>query len=166
MTTTDKSLVRLRATMADPRPRISQPVTSYPYPKTITELARHRTAQLDARGPEDPPACHYSEHGPLVLRPLGGQSYESLYCGLWWDCQRCASSTLYPSRDQAYDHGEPYNTGTGWEKYTPDGWTPISGDEAAAYWAALAAWNEARQAKPKPRRRQSAAHRHARGPAA
>jgi hypothetical protein len=149
-------------TTTDPRPRISQPVTAYPYPKTITELTKHRATQLEARSSEDPPVCHYSEHGVLVLRPLDRQSYESLYCGLWWDCQRCASSTLYPSRDQCYDHGEPYNTGSGWEKFTGHGWAPISDEEAAAFWATLTAWHEARQPKPKAPRRQSAAHRHAR----
>src|SRR6185437_5110240 len=138
------------------RPRISQPVTSYPYPRTIAELIQIRRAQLEARGPENRPVCHYSEHGPLMLRPLEQQSYESLYSGLWWDCQRCASSTLYPSRDSAYDRGEPYNTGRGWEKHTPGGWVPISDEEAAEYWGRLAAWNEARQPKPRPRRRQSA----------
>jgi len=159
MKTADKDLARLRAAMDDPRPRISEPVTGYPYPRTIPELIQYRRAQLEARGPEDPPGCPTSgEHGPLVLRPLDRQSYESLYCGLWWDCQRCASSTLYPSRDSAYDRGEPYNTGHGWEKFDGHGWTPVSDDEAAAYWADLAAWNEARQPKPKPRRR-TAAHR-------
>jgi hypothetical protein len=170
MTTTEplspKSLARLRAAMDDPRPRISQPVTSYPYPRTIPELIQYRRAQLEARGPEDPPVCHYSEHGLLVLRPLEGQSYESLYCGLWWDCQRCASSTLYPSRDLCYDHGEPYDTGRGWEKHTPGGWAPVSDDERHTFWSALKAWDEARQPKPRAPRRQSAAHRHARGPAA
>lgn len=163
MTTTEplspKSLARLRAAMADPRPRISQPITSYPYPRTVADLIEQRRAQLEVRGPEDPPTCPtYAGHGPLTPRPLERQTYEQLYCGLWWDCERCTGGVSYPSRDLAYDHGEPYNTGRGWEKFTPAGWVPVSDDEAAEFWARLAAWNEARQPKPRPRRRQYAAH--------
>lgn len=146
-----------------PMPRISALITGYQYPRTITELITLRTAQLEEH-PEETRNCP-NGHGPMQPRPLAPQTYEQLYCGLWWDCKSgCASSGARTSRDLAYDHGEPYNTGHGWEKFDGARWVQISDAEASAFWATLIAWHEARQPK-KRKRRLTAAHRHALGPA-
>lgn len=145
-----------------PRPRISELVKGYQYPRTVDELVRLRLAQLEALGPQQRICPSSKEHGPMPLREISAsrQTYEQLYCGLWWDCKACHSGSTQPSRDLAYDHGEPYNTGRGFEKFDGRGWVPISEAEVEAFWAKLTAWHEARQPKPK-RRRQRAAHRHA-----
>ena len=143
------------------RPRISGPVKGYRYPRTVAELIALRSAQLEAR-PEQLRvySCPHG-HGPQQPRPLGQQTYEQLYCGLWWDCKNgCTSSALVQSRDLAYDHGEPYHDGYGWEKFDGASWAPISDREAAQFRAQLKAWHAAREPKPR-RKRLTAAHRHA-----
>jgi hypothetical protein len=38
-------------------------------------------------------------HGYLALRdPPGGWTPEQRWCGTWYDCTRCTSGVLYPSR--------------------------------------------------------------------
>jgi hypothetical protein len=142
------------------RPRISDIITSYPYPHTIAELVTLRTAQLKEQ-PGETRDCPHG-HGPMQFRPLGQQPYEQLYCGLWWDCKNgCSSSGTRTSRDLAYDHGEPYNTGYGWEKFDGTSWVPVSDAEAAAFWASIQAWDEARQplARPRPPRKHRSTRR-------
>ena len=135
------------------RPRISELVPGYSYPRTVAELVRLRAGQFAAM-PRAARECQREGHGDLVPRPLERQTYEQLYCGLWWDCPAdigCGGQ-FATSRDLAYDHGEPYNTGHGWEKFTPAGWVPISDEEAEAFWDDLSAWRERRHLTPKPKR--------------
>ena len=37
-----------------------------------------------------------ANHGQLVLRPLDRQTPEQQFCGVWYDCQHCKSSVLFP----------------------------------------------------------------------
>lgn len=46
--------------------------------------------------PQAPLCPAFPDHGRMVLRPLP-QTDEQAWCGTWWDCTRCASSTLDPS---------------------------------------------------------------------
>jgi hypothetical protein len=47
-----------------------------------------------------PPVCpNNQEHGQMEPRPSGRQTYEQRFCGEWWDCTQCSSSTLFPSND-------------------------------------------------------------------
>jgi hypothetical protein len=145
--------------MEEPRPRISELIPGYRYPRTIAEMMPERRREFQAHAGRE----HHcpNGHGPMQPRALEGQTYEELYCGLWWDCKHgCTSSGAVSSRDLAYDHGEPYNTGDGWEKFTPAGWVPVTAEEVEAFYARLVAWHDARQPKPG-RRRRSAAHRRA-----
>ena len=135
------------------RPRISDLVPGYRYPRTAAELVNLRAEQFAAM-PQGKRECRREEHGELVPRPLERQTYEQLFCGLWWDCPAdigCGGQFAI-SRDLAYDHGEPYNTGYGWEKFTPAGWVPISDEEAEAFWNDLCAWWERQQPTPKRKR--------------
>ncbi len=43
------------------------------------------------------PAC--KRHGATELRPLLRQTPEQRFCGVWYDCTRCGSSVLYPSKE-------------------------------------------------------------------
>jgi hypothetical protein len=127
---------RTRPLARDPGavPRISEMTPGYQFPRTAGELIAAREAQLAALAPavRDCP----NGHGPMKPRPLAGQAYEQLFCGLWWDCDgRCASSTLAVSRDLAYQNGEPYlNDGT-WEKWGGTAWIPVA-DEELGQWRA------------------------------
>jgi hypothetical protein len=49
------------------------------------------TTALDTR-----PEC--KSHGPMELRnPPGGWTREQQFCGTWYDCRNCHSSTLLSS---------------------------------------------------------------------
>jgi hypothetical protein len=129
------------------RPNIHVKITRYPYPQTIASMIPVRWREIAAHAHEIP-ACPHG-HGPMKPREPNGQSYESLYCGIWYDCKNgCSSSTTWPSRECAYDHGVPYNTGTGWEKFDGTKWVPASRAEVDAFWAEHAAWETSRQPKP------------------
>ena len=39
------------------------------------------------------------EHGQMVIRPAERQTREQKWCGIWYDCKKCHSSLLLPSRD-------------------------------------------------------------------
>lgn len=44
------------------------------------------------------PACPADPaHGQMVLRPVDRQTPEQKFCGTWYDCVRCHSSTLFRS---------------------------------------------------------------------
>jgi hypothetical protein len=38
-------------------------------------------------------------HGRMHLRPPHRQSKEQLWCGVWYDCDKCTSSTCYQSQE-------------------------------------------------------------------
>lgn len=138
-------------------PRISERTERYPFPRTDADMRAAREAQA-AEQKHDVPTCSY-KHGPMVARDLATQTYEQMFCGLWWDCQSCNSSVSYTSRELAFEHGEPYAGPNGWEKWDGAAWVAITDAEADAYWAARAAWQESRQ--PVARRRPRKARRSA-----
>lgn len=146
-------------------PRISETVKGYQHPRAIAEMIPVRRAEVESHAHEDHDCP--SGHGPMPPRPLEQQTYEQMWCGVWYDCQtfngnhRCGGGQVIHSRDLAYEHGEPYSTGHGWEKFTPAGWVPISGEEASAYWAARKAWHDERERQyaGKRRRRRSRARK-------
>ena len=39
------------------------------------------------------------EHGLMVIRPIERQTSEQKWCGIWYDCKKCHSSLLIPSRE-------------------------------------------------------------------
>jgi hypothetical protein len=44
-------------------------------------------------------------HGYMELRdPPGGWTREQRWCGTWYDCRSCRSSTLYPSPELLAQH--------------------------------------------------------------
>jgi hypothetical protein len=46
------------------------------------------------------PFCPYSrDHGRTELRPLARQTPEQKFCGTWYDCPKCHSSVLFPSKE-------------------------------------------------------------------
>lgn len=117
-----------------------------PDPRTIAEMIPVRQAELAAR---ETPACPIDGHGLMAARPLDRQTYEQMWCGVWYDCDhpRCSASVSWPSRELAAYHGEPYNTGTGWEQWTGTSWEPITDAQAEAHWAARVADRERRDAE-------------------
>jgi hypothetical protein len=125
-----------------PVPRISSPASSYRFPGTREELIAARLAQLETLAPagHDCPAGH----GPMQPRQLHQQTYEELFCGLWWDCSNgCTATWCANSRDLAYQNGEPYRNGDRWEKYNGTGWVTITDTEADQFWAARREWLDA-----------------------
>ena len=63
-----------------------------------------RQAEIAAR---PVPECTTPGHGPMEPRDLTAQTYEQMWCGIWYDCQhpRCRSSVLIRNpelRDQTY----------------------------------------------------------------
>ena len=129
------------ATGSGPIPRISALTPSYRFPGTKEDLIAARLAQLETLTPagHDCP----NGHGPMQPRQLHQQTYEQLSCGLWWDCRNgCTSTWCAHSRDLAYQLGEPYRDGDGWEKFDGTGWVPITGAEADQFWAARREWLE------------------------
>jgi len=113
-------------------------------PRTVAEMIPVREAEIKARDAK--PRCHVKGHGIMQPRPLAGQSYEEMWCGVWYDCtgyvgmHRCGSSASYSSRELAAAHGEPYVVdATHSETWNGSEWVPISQAEATAYWEALIA---------------------------
>lgn len=49
--------------------------------------------------PMELPKCDKPGHGYMVLRPKERQTPEQLWCGVWYDCQKCTGGTLFPSRE-------------------------------------------------------------------
>lgn len=51
--------------------------------------------------PMELPMCPTGKegHGRMHLRPAYRQSKEQLWCGAWYDCDKCTSSTLYQSAE-------------------------------------------------------------------
>jgi hypothetical protein len=141
-------------------PRISERDPKFREPRTADEMLPARRAELAALPVPDCP----NGHGPMVVRPLESQTYEQLYCGIWYDCapgpHQCMSSVGYTSRELAHYHGRPYNDGSQWWKYHDGGWVPISKAEADEFWRRLAAWQDVRHqemfGKPKRRRKRAA----------
>lgn len=141
------------------RPRISELTKGYRHPAGAPEALAARRAQLDAATDLQSRECPYG-HGLMVARPLEQQTYEQLWCGLWWDCKNgCTSSFCENSRDLSYEHGLPYCNGDTWEKWDGTGWAAIPGSEAETFWAGLRTWQEAQQPKRRPARRRQAAAR-------
>lgn len=139
------------------RPRISELTKGYRHPAGVSEALAARKAQLDAAVDLQARECPHG-HGLMVMRPLEQQTYEQLFCGLWWDCKNgCTSNYCEYSRDLAYTHGMPYRNGKAWEKWDGTGWTAIPPMTAEAFWAELRAWDEAQQPKRRPARRKRAA---------
>lgn len=55
-------------------------------------------AVKNQKRPMRTPVCGaYPEHGPMEER--GRVSDEQRWCGVWFDCGRCASSVLFPSQE-------------------------------------------------------------------
>jgi hypothetical protein len=69
-------------------------------------------AASDTLLPMNRPTCpSTAEHGRMHLRNPLRQSKEQLWCGTWYDCQRCTSSTLFPSPSLTLSltlHKEPH----------------------------------------------------------
>lgn len=124
------------------RPNIHTVVGRYPYPQTTAYMIPVRRRELEAHAHQIPGCPH--GHGPMEPRDPAGQSYEQLLCGIWYDCASCASSATWPSRELAYDQGEPYNTGSGWERFDGSGWVPADQAEVDGFWAQHAAWLQSR----------------------
>jgi hypothetical protein len=126
-----------------PIPRISELNPKYREPRTIADMLPARREQMEwyvSTG--NVPECHYAGHGPLTPRPLEGQTYEQMYCGIWFDCQECASGASFHSRELAHYHGEPYRHLGTYQKYDGAAWADITDAEAEAYWADRIAWHE------------------------
>jgi hypothetical protein len=128
-------------------------------PKTIAEMIPVRQAEMKAR---KTPRCPL-KHGRMVARTLERQTYEVMWCGVWYDCAdpRCSTSTTYPSRELAAYHGEAYFTGSGYEKWDGAAWQPITDEQAGREFDARKTERERREAEMraaarKPRRRHAA----------
>jgi hypothetical protein len=131
-------------------------------PRTVAEMIPVREDEIRARNAK--PRCHIKGHGIMQPRPLAGQTYEQMWCGVWYDCtafvgnQRCGSSASYSSRELAAYHGEPYVVdATHHEVWDGSGWQPVSEEEAAAYWAERSARYQMTPAQVKARGRRSRA---------
>ena len=118
-----------------------------PDPRTIAEMIPVREAEIKARDAK--PRCHIQGHGVMKPRDLKTQTYEQLWCGVWYDCQafsgmhRCGSSATYSSRELAAYHGEPYCVDAEhFETWTGTDWQPITKAEVDAYWVARLAERE------------------------
>ena len=141
----------MTATGPGPVPRISAPTSGYRFPGTREELIAARQAHLDTLAPADHDCPN--GHGPMQARPLDQQTYEQLFCGLWWDCRNgCTSTWCANSRGIAYQNGEPYRHGDRWEKFDGTRWVPVADTEADKFWAARREWLDAlgRGATPDP----------------
>jgi hypothetical protein len=124
-----------------PVPRISALTSRYRFPRTTGELIEARLAQLETLAP-DGRDCP-NGHGPMQARQLHQQTYEQLFCGLWWDCRNgCTATWCAHSRDLAYQNGEPYRNRDRWEKYDGTSWVPITDAEADQFWTARREWLE------------------------
>jgi hypothetical protein len=151
--------------------RTSQTGTAtYRYPRTLVEMATMRAADLASSPPAasglpaERPRCE--AHGPKTLRPLGRQTYEQAFCGVWYDCEQCGASSLYPSRDLQHQLGEPYFDGSFWQRWDGERWTHMAAAEAEEFYRRKQEDLSGQLAgQRKPKRRMSAAHRHARSTA-
>lgn len=121
-----------------------------PDPRTAAEMIPVRLEEIKRRDAK--PECP-NGHGVMPARPLAGQTYEQLYCGVWYDCklresgERCMSSASYASRELAAYHGEPYVLADGTsETWTGTEWQPITTTEFDAYWAQRMAETKRREA--------------------
>ena len=78
-------------------------------------------------------------------RRLEGQTYEQLFCGVWYGCKdpRCGNSATFASRDLAYQNGEPYYDGARYWKHDGATWRSISKAEAEEFFAAKRAEHDA-----------------------
>jgi hypothetical protein len=82
----------------------------------------------------------------MPARPLDRQTYEQLWCGLWWDCQQCGSSSGYASRELAAYHGEPYTVRKGsYEVWNGAAWLPLPSAHYKVYWLRRTAGAEQRR---------------------
>ena len=109
-----------------------------PGPRTIAEMIPVREAEIRARDAK--PRCHIKGHGVMQPRDLKTQTYEQMWCGVWYDCQafsgmhRCSSSATYSSRELAAYHGEPYCVDAEhFETWDGTQWVPVSKADAHAW---------------------------------
>ena len=49
--------------------------------------------------PMELPQCPTPDHGHMAIRPTQRQTPEQLWCGVWYDCERCSNSVLFSSRE-------------------------------------------------------------------
>lgn len=104
-----------------------------PDPRTVAEMIPVRRAELAAHAGEDTDCPN--GHGPMPPRPLESQTYEQMWCGLWWDCEQCACSRSYLSRELAAYHGEPYVIRDGeHEMWNGREWVTITQAQFDTYW--------------------------------
>jgi hypothetical protein len=107
---------------------------TYRYPRTVAEMIPERRADAE-RYPV--PECSHG-HGPMVLREISEsrQTYEQMFCGVWYDCRdpQCSSSVLYRSRDLAHQLAEPWHDGAQWWQHNGTAWVKISDREADEFW--------------------------------
>jgi hypothetical protein len=47
--------------------------------------------------PMQRPICQVPGHGTMSIRSDHRQTYIQKWCGVWYDCQRCSNSVLFPS---------------------------------------------------------------------
>lgn len=112
---------------------------THQYPRTVAEMIPARKAEVE-RYPV--PECSHG-HGPMVLREISEarQTYEQMFCGLWYDCRDArltygsyCGSVLYKSRDLAHQLGEPWHDGAQWWQHNSREWVKISDAEADEFW--------------------------------
>lgn len=140
--------------MTDDRmPRISELDPKFREPRTAAEMIPARQVQITALGERRCGKCGTV----LAARDPATQTYESLWCGVSLDCPNRGCAVVCETWDSpqlAHYHGRPFSTdGKHAMKYTPRGWVDITEQEAAAFWASLAAWQERRHARMFPKRR-------------
>jgi hypothetical protein len=73
----------------------------------IAEMIPARKAELETL-PADAPTCPSEGHGRMMPRSLTTQTYEQMFCGVWFDCTqpRCRNSRLSVSPELAHQLGQ------------------------------------------------------------
>jgi hypothetical protein len=107
-----------------------------PDPATITAMIPVRQAEIEARGAQ--PCSTDPGHGAVIPRPLESQSYEQMFCGVWYDCgdEGCTGNVHYLSRELAAYHSEPYVICEGeYEAWDGSRWVPVTRAQFDTYWA-------------------------------
>lgn len=107
-----------------------------PEPRTVADMIPVRQAELAAR--KAPKCTRDKRHGAMVSHPLEDQTYEVMYCGVWYECRHegCSGNSHWLSRELAAYHGEPYAVDgeSAFEQWDGEAWQPISQEAAYAWW--------------------------------
>lgn len=106
-------------------------------PRTVEEMIPVRQAEIAAR--KAPRCTANGRHGAMRPVPLESQTYERMYCGVWYECAHagCTGNSHWLSRELAAYHGEPYVVSEGqYETWNGTEWMPMPAVEFDAYWQA------------------------------